>query len=219
MYVWSWICGKCDTNNDKTMHAFSTLFIDILCGRFDLHLPHSYCVVPGIACRQLGYFLADGIYHTWSIFVIPIHEAPTEAQRRYSRAQEATKKDIERVFRVMQARFRIRHRESELWSVGNLVAVTEVCAIVQNLLVRMEQSGVLDKGVSAEGGTVNIVTQFLDEENERLRERGSEVACQEVIPGTAQGRSGSDDGERAKIDAFLEELEVMHDVITGEAQH
>lgn len=61
-----------------------------------------------------------------------------------------TRKDLERLFGVIQARCRILLRESEMWSVENVVCVTEVCVIISIVLVRMSQSGAFYRG--ADGG-------------------------------------------------------------------
>lgn len=119
----------------------------------------------------------------------------------------------------MKARFRILRTESEQWSVKNFVAATEVCAILHNLLIRMAQSGGFD-GVASEGdGTVDILTQFFNEENGRLRDRGDEVARQEAIDGTSNTFKDLDVDERERINAFLDELEAMHYVIADEDEH
>lgn len=46
---------------------------------------------------KVAYFLADGIYPRWPMFALPIHEAPTAAQRHYKKAHEAMRKDVERL--------------------------------------------------------------------------------------------------------------------------
>lgn len=93
-YIWSWFAGRCGTNHDKRMFPFSTLFIGILTRKFDLKLPMPYLLVPGGTGRQLGKFWADGIYSTWPIFVLPIHDAPTEGLCNYKKVQEGPRKGI-----------------------------------------------------------------------------------------------------------------------------
>lgn len=41
LYIRSWFRGRCGTNNEKTLLSFSTLFIDILSGAWNLFLPMS----------------------------------------------------------------------------------------------------------------------------------------------------------------------------------
>lgn len=149
MYIWSWIAGRCGTNNDRTLLSFSAFFIDILSGSLDINLPMAYNFLPGGRNRRLAYLLADGIYPEWSIFVRPIHDVPTGTQADYNKAQEGVQKDMERLFGVFQGRFRVLRRESDLYLVEEVVAVSEVCSILHNLLIRMEQSAAFDEDLRA----------------------------------------------------------------------
>ncbi len=53
------------------------------------------------------YLLADGIYPRWSCFVQTIHEPADEKRAHFSMMQESIRKDVERCFGVLQARFAI----------------------------------------------------------------------------------------------------------------
>ena len=53
------------------------------------------------------YLLADGIYPPWSYFVQTIHEPTDEKRAHFAKCQEAYRKDVERCFGVLQARFAI----------------------------------------------------------------------------------------------------------------
>lgn len=174
------VSGEMWKNCEKTILTFSPLVTGILTSTFNMNLSMQFHLLLGVTSRQLRYFLASSIYPTGPIFVLPIHDAPTEGQRWFSTAQEGTRKYIERFFGVMQARFRILRRESELWSGANLVCVTEVSVIIHSLLVRMSQSGAFDEEVMDERHQVNLVKQFLDEEEAHRAEQGEEVASREA---------------------------------------
>ncbi len=49
----------------------------------------------------------DGIYPRWSIFVQAIHEPQGKKQQHFAKCQESAWKDVERCFRVHQARFQV----------------------------------------------------------------------------------------------------------------
>ena len=114
LFIWHWHCGHAGTSNDKTMVNFSPLFQSILNGQYSIELPRAYCVTPDSPVRSLAYFLADGIYPRWPIFLVPIHQGRTQPEKDYSKRQEGRRKDIERAFGVLQARFRILRVENHL---------------------------------------------------------------------------------------------------------
>ena len=55
----------------------------------------------------MGYYLADGIYPQWSTFVKTIPRPLGAKRKLFAKAQETYRKDVERAFRVLQARFAI----------------------------------------------------------------------------------------------------------------
>ena len=115
LYIWHWFARRCGTNNDKTLLDVSPLFVAILNGTYDIKLPTDFKMHPDGQTRTVGYFLVDGIYPPWTIFARPIHDPANKMGRKYTEAQEALRKDIERAFGVLQGRFHILRRESFLW--------------------------------------------------------------------------------------------------------
>jgi hypothetical protein len=55
----------------------------------------------------MDYYLADGIYPDWATFVKTIRLPDSRDEAEFAKAQEASRKDIERAFGVLQARFAI----------------------------------------------------------------------------------------------------------------
>jgi hypothetical protein len=51
-----------------------------------------------------GYYLDDGIYPSWATFVKTVCNPADEKYKRFAKEQEAARKDMERVFGVVQSR-------------------------------------------------------------------------------------------------------------------
>ena len=56
---------------------------------------------------NMGYYLADGIYPQWDAFMKIISEPHGNKQKHFATMPEATRKDVERAFGVLQARWGI----------------------------------------------------------------------------------------------------------------
>ncbi|CAL8112514.1 unnamed protein product [Prunus armeniaca] len=55
----------------------------------------------------MGYYLADGIYPKWATLVQSIRHPENVAEEYFSTKQEVYRKDVERAFGILQARFAI----------------------------------------------------------------------------------------------------------------
>lgn len=60
------------------------------------------------------------------------------------------RKRVESRFGVIKYRWRVLGSESELWDVTDVVVVPEVCVILHNMLIRMEQVGAFVEDTAAE---------------------------------------------------------------------
>lgn len=87
------------------MLAMSSLFRDILTGVYKCRLTTPYETYIGGTVRYIPYLLADGIYPNWPIFVKPLHHPGNYDEAYFTKRQEDVRKDIERFFGVLQARF------------------------------------------------------------------------------------------------------------------
>ncbi len=161
LYCWNWYPGRAGTNNDLTVLYSSPLFNDIFNGLFKVDNNDVFLIPPSTIQRTIKYFLTDGIYPDWPLFVKPIHNAVTDIAKFMSARQEATRKDIERLFGVLQSRFRILRLEFEHWSLDNIIMISNTCVILHNIIVRMQQHG----DFYNECGDVDVVTELLDEEH------------------------------------------------------
>jgi hypothetical protein len=102
LWIWHAFFSLPGSNNDINVLHRSHLFDRLVQGE----APKVNHILNGHN-DNMGYYLADGIYPNWSTFVKTI-KAPTSLKaKHFATAQEAQKKDVERAFGVLQARFQI----------------------------------------------------------------------------------------------------------------
>ena len=95
-YVWYCFFGEPGSLNDLNILEKSTIVGSILNGMMDLRLPQElhYCI-NGTVCDYL-YFLVDGIYPKWPVFISTISDAtPGSKDKLFATYQEAVRKDLE----------------------------------------------------------------------------------------------------------------------------
>lgn len=85
------------------------------------------------------YYLADGIYPNWATFVKTISNPQSPKQAHYSKMQEAARKDVERAFGVLQARFQILDKPCRLWCSEAMAVIFRACVIMHNMIVEDER--------------------------------------------------------------------------------
>ncbi|GJR06567.1 ALP1-like protein isoform X1 [Tanacetum coccineum] len=120
------------SNNDLNVLYGSPLFDDVLA---DTALEAPF-VVNGRTYKQ-GYYLADGIYPTWSTFVKTFSIARDEKTLKFKRVQESARKDIERAFGVLQCWGIIRQPARAL-QINTLKRIM-YCIILHNMILQSEK--------------------------------------------------------------------------------
>ncbi|GJT31199.1 ALP1-like protein [Tanacetum coccineum] len=134
LWIWHAYFGVPGANNDLNVLYGSLLFdaeiADIA--------PECPFVVNGHTYRK-GYYLADGIYPTWSTFVKTFSVARDEKTLKFKRVQEAARKDIERAFGVLQGRWGIIRQPARAMQINTLKRIMFCCIILHNMILEDER--------------------------------------------------------------------------------
>lgn len=91
--------------------------------------------------RDYLYFLADGIYPSWSIFAKAYPYPSDGAEGKYASRHEHVRKDIERAFGVLLSRFRTLERHLRGWYLENLRILIDCCIIMLNMITAERCAG------------------------------------------------------------------------------
>ncbi|XP_057435838.1 uncharacterized protein LOC130728393 [Lotus japonicus] len=106
---------------------------------------------------NMAYYLADGIYPSYPTFVKSIRLPQSEPDKLFAQVQEGCRKDIERAFGVLQARFKIIREPARLWDIADLGIIMRSCIILHNMIVEDERDTYAQRWTdfeqSGEGGS------------------------------------------------------------------
>jgi len=127
---WHFNFGSPGSLNDICVLDRSPLFFNAVQGE----APRVDFTVNGNE-HSVAYWLADGIYPNYACFVKTIPNATTAMQKFFATAQEAKRKDIERAFGILQARFHILSCPCRLWNRRAMDTVMRTCVILHNLII------------------------------------------------------------------------------------
>ncbi|KAL2621865.1 hypothetical protein R1flu_002070 [Riccia fluitans] len=84
---------------------------------------------------NLPYWLVDGIYPNWPVFMKTIPDPQGPARKLFSNVQEECRKDIEWAFGVLQKRFAIVRNPARSWKPERLKMIMKTCIILHNMIV------------------------------------------------------------------------------------
>ncbi|XP_021739453.1 uncharacterized protein LOC110705828 [Chenopodium quinoa] len=88
---------------------------------------------------NLGYYLADDIYPRWATFIQGITLPQLRKDKLFADKQAAARKDVERAFGVLQARFAILRQPSLAFDEDILCDIMKACIIMHNMIVEDER--------------------------------------------------------------------------------
>ena len=143
--IWSYFFGMPGSCNDINILDRSSFLTDLV----EIDSYKADYVVNNRA-RKRVYFLADGIYPQLSCFVQTIPQPANAKESMFAKRQEAVRKDVERCFGVLQARFDIIKKPSRLWYKDSLELIMKTCVILHNLILTYENKHGLAPSILAE---------------------------------------------------------------------
>ncbi|KAG7356908.1 plant transposon protein [Nitzschia inconspicua] len=105
--------------------------------------------------RDWMYYLVDGIYPDWAIFVSTYTNSPNPKERSFAEEQEKVRKDIECSFGVLVQRFHVLQRPLRQWFLDEIKDVLYCCIILHNMITE-EKNGALDEANNPEKSRGNF---------------------------------------------------------------
>ncbi|XP_056848834.1 uncharacterized protein LOC108836391 [Raphanus sativus] len=135
LWIWHAFFGPPGTCNDINVLDQSPVFDDIIQG----YAPQVTFSVNG---RQyhMAYYLTDGIYPKWATFIQSIRLPQVPKAILFAKKQEGVRKDVERAFGVLQARFAIVKNPVLFWDKDKIGKIMRACIILHNMIVENERS-------------------------------------------------------------------------------
>ena len=151
LWIWHAFFGMPGSHNDINVLQRSTLFARLA----ECQAPEVNYTINGHD-YTMGYYLADGVYPSWATFVKTIPEPQGNKKKYFAVAQESCRKDVERAFGVLQARFAIVRGPTRFWDDDTLSLIMRACVIMHNMIIEDERDEEDDFNYDVVGENVKI---------------------------------------------------------------
>jgi hypothetical protein len=134
LWIWHAFFGLPGSHNDINVLERSFIFSDLAEGRTP---PINYTI--NSHDYTMRYYLADGIYPQWATFVKTISSPQENKRKHFAAAQELARKDVERAFGVLQARFAIVRGPARFFHLETIKDIMMACIILHNMIIENER--------------------------------------------------------------------------------
>jgi hypothetical protein len=134
LWIWHAFFGTPGSCNDVNVLHRSPVFDNLARGS----APEVHFTVNGNE-YNMGYYLADGIYPPWATLVSGYSSPQSNKQKRFAEEQSKWRKDVERSFGKMQAKYAITKGPARLWSQEDLKYIIDCVVILNNMGIIYEQ--------------------------------------------------------------------------------
>ncbi|CAL2265025.1 unnamed protein product [Prunus armeniaca] len=132
-WVWHAFFEVTGSQNDLNVLGQSPVFNDVLRGE----APNITYEINNTIYHN-GYYLADDIYPRWTTFMKSIPHPRSQKQKLFAAYQEGYRKDLERCFGILQARWAIIRGVTRLFDEEVLRSIMMTCIILLNIIVEDE---------------------------------------------------------------------------------
>jgi hypothetical protein len=130
--------GVTGSNNINVLNQ-SPLFVDVIRGST---LEVSFTING--RKHHMWYYLTDGIYPSWLVFVKGVPIPQQEKHRFFLMKQASVRKDVECAFGLLKKRFNILAIPDQSYSQRILGLIMRVCIILHNMIIDDERDGSYD---------------------------------------------------------------------------
>ena len=140
--------GSC---NDINVLGRSDTLFQIMTGDYKLKAPQKYTING--TTRDWMYFLVDGIYPCWTIFICPwskdaVNRDRTGKKKFFNGKQEGWRKDVERFYSVLAEECGVLAKPLQPWYIEDISAIVKCCVILHNMNVRSRKERMRQAGIS-----------------------------------------------------------------------
>lgn len=135
LWIWHFYFGSAGSNNDINIVDSSPL-VNRQVLQSSVYDAFSY-TLAGKEFQQL-YYLVDGINPPYSCFIPTVSKPASPKDKHFAKQQESARKDVERTFGVLQRRFHILKRPSQIWYTKDMLFLIKACVILHNMIVEDE---------------------------------------------------------------------------------
>jgi len=154
LWIWHLLEGCPGSHHDVDVLHVSPLYLSVTSGE---RPPHTFSFAANGTTRTLLYYLVDGIYPRFALFVSPFPNPTTEVEMTFNRLQEALRRDVEGLYAVLTARFHVALHPARYASVAQMVTVIKAVAILHNIVTEKRRDGFVSRtrmaaGSQASGG-------------------------------------------------------------------
>ncbi|XP_023749730.2 uncharacterized protein LOC111898014 [Lactuca sativa] len=164
-YLWIWhvFFGVAGSNNDVNVLHQSPIFDDLLNGK----APDAPFTVNGNEYKY-GYYLTDGIYPQYSTFVKAFRHPVEERDNFFKRREEGARKDVERAFGVLKAKWHIVEHAARPLDLETLRYIMYACIIMNNMVVEDKERNIAhyipteSRHVQFQPGTADYLHRVVD---------------------------------------------------------